>query len=757
MEDVAIVDESDVPLLRRRGFLRGGAALLLGFCLPKSADAMLAMGELPAAGAMDAAAAGFDGFVPDGFIRIGKDGRIIFVVPSSEMGQGIATTEAMLIAEELEVGLDQVEVALAPPDLKAYGQKILNNQMTGGSTSVRAFYEPLRRAGAAARQILVESAAEHWSVAAMECRASRATVYHDASGRSATYASLVEMAKGRPLSNAPPALKKPSEFRVIGQSLKRVDTPEKVDGSARFGIDVVVDGMKYAAIQICPTIGGRLKEVDDSAARKSHGVRDILQTDDSVAVVADDYWSAKKGLDLLLIEWDYGPNSSLSSSVLWDDLKRSKAKPLVAKSLGDPDSALSSGIRIEASYELPYLAHAALEPINTTIHVKGDSCELWVSTQVPVDAQSVTAEILGLPPEKVTVHCQLIGGGFGRRLAVDTIQHAARLAKNTNYPVKFIWTREQDIQHDRFRPAYFDRVVATLDETTRMPKVFHHRTTGTSVLTYFLRKPFPEGQLDSDLVAGSVNMPYEIPAGKWEWLRQESPVPVNWWRGVGEGHNVFVVESFMDELALAAGLDPVAFRRKLLGNNHRALGVLNQVTEMANWGQPLPDRHGRGISLHQCFGSFAALVVEVSVDNYGEVSLKRLACAVDCGVAINPDSVVAQIQGGVLFGLSAALYNGVTFKNGRVMQSNFHDYRQLRINEVPPFEVFVFPSTENPGGMGEVGTASAAPALTNAIYSATGVRLRATPVDRTLLAKKGFRDIAPRSLASNSRGEGAKQ
>ncbi|MGO7180681.1 molybdopterin cofactor-binding domain-containing protein [Rhizobium brockwellii] len=752
MASIGLVHENSLPLATRRGFLTGSSALLMGFAFPKTAQSMVGEASLQAAGATDATAPGFEGFVPDGFIRIGVDGRIVLVIPSSEMGQGIATTEAMLLAEELEVGMDQVEVALAPADIKAYGQQLLKNQITGGSTSVRAFFDPLRKAGAAARTMLINAAAEQWKVPPSECHASRATVQHSPSGRSVSYASLVELARTQPVPSDV-ELKKPTEFKVIGKPLKRVDTPEKVNGSAKFGIDVAVPGMRYAAITICPTIGGRVKLIDDRQTRASPGVIDILQIEDAVAVVGEHYWAAKKGLEVLSVEWDPGPHTSLSSGDLWQALRTCKSTPIVAKVQGMPDEELANGIRIEATYELPFLAHAALEPINTTIHARKDGCDVWVSTQVPVDAQTVTAEILGLSPAQVKIHSYLIGGGFGRRLAVDTIQQAARFAKLADYPLKIIWSREQDIQHDRFRPAYYDRVAATLDDRTRLPKVLHHRTTGSTVLEYFTRKGWPEGQLDPDLVAGSVNHPYHIPSGKWEWLREDSPVAVNWWRGVGEGHNVFVIEGFIDELASAAGVDPVVYRKAMLKDNPRAEAVLSKVARASNWGAPLPQGHGRGVSLHQCFGSYMALVVQVEVDEYGEVLLRAATAAVDCGIPINPDSIAAQMQGGVLFGLSAALYNGVTFRDGRVEQSNFHDYRQIRLNEVPSFEVFVMPSTEAPGGIGEVGTAAAAPALTNAIFAATGVRLRSTPIDKYKLARKGNRDRVPETFASASVGQ----
>ncbi|MDL2407749.1 xanthine dehydrogenase family protein molybdopterin-binding subunit [Rhizobium calliandrae] len=745
MRSYGLVEDRDVPNVGRRNFLVGSAALVLGFTFARYARAMVPPTDVVRTGANDAAASGFDGFVPDGFIRISTDGRIILVVPGSEMGQGIATTEAMLLAEELEVDLEQVEVALAPADASAYDQSILHNQITGGSTSVRAFFTPLRQAGAAARFMLLSAAAQRWQVGVSECSASRAVVSHPSTGRTASYGELAIAARDQKVpSNVP--LKPIADFKLIGKPLKRVDTPEKVVGAAKFGIDAVVPGMRYAAITICPIIGGSVKSIDDAATRSSPDVVDVLRIEDAVAVIGKTYWAARKGLELLFVEWEQGPNKNLSSDDLWNGLKTASGTPLVAKVVGNPDEALTKGVRIESTYELPYLAHAALEPINTTMHVRPDGCDVWVSTQVPKDARIVTSEIVGLPPEKINIHTHLIGGGFGRRLAVDTIQQAARFAKQVNYPVKIIWTREQDIMHDRFRPAYYDKVTATLDPKTGLPSAFHHHTTCSSVLPYFLRGPWPEDKVDSDAVSGSINMPYAIPDAKWEWLRHDGPVPLNWWRGVGEGHNVFVVESFIDELALAGGRDPVDYRRALVADNPRARAVLDKVAEAADWGKPLKARTGRGVSLHACFGSFAALVVEVEVDEFGGVSLRRLTAAVDCGVPVNPDSISAQMQGGVLFGLSAALYNGITFKNGTVQQSNFHNYRQLRMNEVPPFEVFVMPSSESPGGMGEVGTASSAPALSNAIFAATGVRLRTMPIDRSLLAIKGNENRVPETL-----------
>jgi isoquinoline 1-oxidoreductase subunit beta len=736
MQTYGAIGEDALSDNARRRFLTAGA-LLVGFAFVRPVRAFEREADLAAIGALDAAATGFDGFAPDGFIRVGVDGHIVLVVPSVEMGQGIATGEAMMIAEELEVGLDQVEVVLAPADQHAYTQSLLKAQATGGSTSVRAFFIPLRQAGAAARTMLIGAAAERWRVPPAECVVARGVITHQRTGRTLTYGAVANAARRQPMPGEV-SLKPVSQFKLIGKPAKRVDTAAKVNGTARFGIDAMVEGMRVAAIAMCPTIGGRLRSLDERASRDLPGVVDILRIDDAVAVVGVDYWTAKRGLDLLKIEWDEGPHATLASATLAESLRSAQGTPINGSLTGEPDRVIQEAgkHRIEATYELPYLAHAALEPINTTIHVRPDGCDIWVGTQVPEIARTVAAEIIGLPPDKVIVRNHLIGGGFGRRLAVDTIQQAARFGMQVGYPLKIIWTREQDIQHDRFRPAYHDTIAAALGEDG-LPMAWTHRTRCSTVRSYYDRKPWPQGQLDRDAVAGAADLPYAIPALRSEWVRQDGPVALNWWRGVGETHNVFVVESFLDELAHSAGQDPVAYRKALLGKNPRSLAVLNRAAQASGWGKPLAPRCARGISLHDSFGTHAALVLEVEVDTQGEIQLRRATAAVDCGIAVNPDSVIAQIEGGVLFGLSAALYNGITFENGRVQQSNFHDYRQIRMNEVPPFEVFVMPSEEKPGGLGEVGTVSAAPALTNAIFAATGVRLRTLPINRRALGLKG--------------------
>lgn len=723
-----LVDPAAARGFSRRAALRG-AALMLGYAAV--ARKAWAAGEQPslriyADGVMETGDA-FEGFAPGGFIRIGSDGAIQLIVPNVEMGQGIYTSEAMLIAEELEVGMDQVTVLPAPPNEELYRQPILKSQVTGGSTSIRGAYGPLRQAGAAARTMLIEAAAASLAVPVGELVARRGAVRHEASGRSVPYAELAVAASGGRVPQEV-QLKPPSEWELIGRPIKRVDTPAKVNGTAVFGIDVKIEGMKIAAVEACPVRGGRLARVDDSRARAVPGVVDVVTIENAVAVVADHYWAARTGLEALEVEWEAGQNAALSTDELLSALKSASetGTPILGRAEGDAPAAFRDApTKVEAVYRLPFLAHATMEPINTTIHVTPEGCDIWVGTQVPTAAQGAAAAVLGLPPERVRVHNQLLGGGFGRRLVVDSIVQAAAIGKAVSYPVKIIWSREEDIRQDHYRPAYYDRIAAGLGPDG-LPVAFLDRVTGGSVLGNYLPTGLPEGTIDSDAIEGAAETPYAFPNLLVDWVREDPPFPVTWWRGVGPTHNVFVVESFVDECALAAGRDPVAYRLAMLGHNPRAATVLRLAAERANWGETLPVGRGRGVSLHQSFGSFLAVVVDVTVEG-GIIRMDRIVAAVDVGRRINPDTVVAQVEGGVVFGLSAALYDGITFENGVVLESNFHDYRQMRIDEVPPFETIVVESEEEPGGLGESGTVSAAPALGNAIFAATGRRLRDLP------------------------------
>ena len=528
-------------------------------------------------------------------------------------------------------------------------------------------------------------------------------------------------------------LKRPEDFNLIGTPAKRLDTPAKVNGSAVYGIDVRPPGVKIATLAQSPAFGGRVKNVDDAAAKAVNGVRQIVRLDDAVAVVADHMGAAKKGLAALAIEWDDGPHAKVDTNQIAGELEKATLNPgAVAQNIGDVEKAMASATaKVEAIYQVPFLAHATMEPMNCTVHVRSDGCEVWVGSQVLARAQAAAARVTGLPLEKVVVHNHLIGGGFGRRLEVDGVARAVEIAKRVDGPVKVIWTREEDIQHDMYRPYFFDRISAGLDEKGR-PVAWSHRFAGSSILARFLPPAFNNG-LDPDTTEGAINLVYALPNMRVEYLRVEPPgIPTAFWRSVGPSHNVFVTESFIDELAAAAKQDAVAYRRALLDKSPRAKAVLELAAEKAGWGQPLPERVGRGVSVQFVFGTYLALVAEVEVSKDGAVRVRRVVGAVDCGVVVNPDIVRAQIEGAAIFGITAALYGGITLKDGRVEQANFDTYQMLRIGEAPAIEVHIVPSSEPPGGMGEPGTSAIVPAVANAIFAATGKRLRKMPVDDAL-------------------------
>ena len=725
--------------LSRRTFLRAGAAagggLLLSFSLPASLRDALGAG---AQAARD--------FMPNGFIRIDREGRVTLIMHKVEMGQGTYTSMPMLLAEELEVDLSQVRLEHAPPDDALYAEPLFGVQETGGSTSVRGNWEPLRRAGATARSMLVSAAAETWKVPPGACRAASGAVIHEPSGRSLSYGALVDRAARLPVPRDV-TLKDPNDFKLIGTSVKRLDTPDKVDGTAQFGIDVRLPGMRFAAVAACPVFGGKLASVDDTKAKAVPGVQQVVRLDDAVAVVADATWAAKQGLAALDIRWDEGPNANLSSADIVQQLTAASQKSgAVARKEGDVAAAMAGAAqKVEAIYELPFLAHATMEPVNCTVHIRPDGCDIWVGTQVPTFTQTAAAKVTGLPKAKVQVHNHLLGGGFGRRLEVDFITRAVQVAKQVTGPVQVIWSREEDIQHDMYRPYYYDRIAAGLD-AHGMPVAWTHRVTGSSIMARVVNELFPKTLrvmraagvhqlfamvkgLDVDAVEGAVEPPYALPNIRVDYVRQEPPgVPTAFWRGVGPTHSIFVVESFIDELAAAAKRDPFEYRRALLDRSPRAKAVLELAAEHAGWGRPVAAGGGRGIALLHAFGSYIAQVADVVVSKQGDVRVRRVVCAVDCGTVVNPDIVKAQMESGIVFGITAALWGEITIKNGRVEQHNFHDYRMLRMSETPAIEVHLVRSAEAPGGVGEPGTSAVMPAVTNAIFAATGRRIRKLPV-----------------------------
>ena len=670
-------------------------------------------------------------FAPNAFIRIDEQGQVTLVIPQTEMGQGVYTSLSMILAEELDADWNRVRIEQAPANEKLYANPMLSIQATGNSNSIRAFWKPLREAGATTRACLIEAAARGWKVPAAECHAQDGKVVHDRTKRTLDYGALVAGAAAiTPPKDVP--LKDPAQFRLIGRSLKRLDTPEKVNGRAKYGIDARPAGVKIATLIKSPVLGGKVAHVDDSRARAVPGVRQIVVLDDLIAVVGDHMWAAKQGLAALDVKWNDGPNGSVSTDVIWSRLRSaSKRDGAVAKDVGSVQKIFGEGDVVTAEYELPLLAHATMEPLNCTVHVTPTSAEAWIGTQVMARVQAAVARGANLPQDKVDVHSHLVGGGFGRRLEPDMAYDAARIAKQVAGPVKVVWTREEDIRHDIFRPAYHTILAARMQGDRIVG--WKHKTTGSAVIARFLPQFYQKG-VDPDGVDSAVDVPYDIPNVRVEFNREEPPgVNTGFWRGVGPNNNVFAIESFMDELARAARKDPIEFRRAHLDKAPRLQAVLDLVKQKSAWGTTLPARCGRGVSAQTSFGSFVATVIECEVDDAGAVKLRRVTTAVDTGLAINPDTVVAQLQGGVTFGLTAALYGEITLKDGRVQQSNFHDYQVLRMNQVPPIEVHLIKSGESPGGIGETGVTSVVPALRNAIYAATGVALRRMPIDSSLL------------------------
>jgi len=705
--------------LARRDFLKVGAAagggLVLGFHLPFGGEGVARAAGKP--------------FAPNAFIRIGADDLVTVVVGKAEMGQGVFTALPMLIAEDLEADWTKVRVESAPVD-PAYNHPAFGMQMTGGSTSVWSSWEQMRKAGATAKAMLIAAAAATWKVDPSTLRAEKGFVIHDASSRRLSFGALAETAA----TLTPPkdvVLKDAKDFKIVGKPTRRLDTPEKVNGKAQFGLDVTVPGMLVALIQRPPVFGGKALKVDDTKTKAVPGVIAIGQPSFGVVVVAKGFWAAKKGRDALQVQWDDGPNAALSTDALREEFRAlAKTPGVVAKKEGDAAAALAgAATKLEAEYEVPYLAHAMMEPLNCVVDLRPDSCELWTGTQFQTMDRAAAAEVAGLKPEQVQIHTTFLGGGFGRRATPrsDFIREAVEIAKVVKAPVKVMSTREDDIKGGFYRPMWHDRIAAGLDAGGK-PVAWTHTIVGQSILAGTPFESMVKGGIDDASVEGAADLAYAVPNLYVDLHSPRPGVPVLWWRSVGHSHTAFVVESFIDELAHAAGKDPFEYRRALLGSQPRHRGVLELAAAKAGWGKPLPAGRARGIAVHASFGSFVAQVAEVSMSPRGQVKVHRVVAAVDCGQYVNPDTIAAQIEGGVAFGLSAALHGQITLKGGRVVQSNFHDYEVLRLNEMPEVEVHIQPSGEKPGGVGEPGVPPVAPAVANAIFALTGSRVRRLPI-----------------------------
>lgn len=722
---------SNTNTLSRRKFIQTGAAagsgLLISFYFP-------AFGK----GIKNAGIPAPTNFAPNAFLQIGTDNIVTVIVNHSEMGQGCYTSLPMIIADELDADWNKVRIEAAPVD-PVYNHPGFGMQGTGGSTSTWVEWDRFRNAGATGRFLLVAAAAQTWNVDPSTCRTEKGFVIHDASGRKLSYGELVDKAATIPAPKEV-KLKDVKDFKLIGKPTKRLDTPEKINGSAIFGLDVKIPGLLTAVIARPPVFGGKVKSFNADKAKAIPGVKDVVQIDRGVAVVANGFWPAKLGREALEVEWDEGPLASLDSVTQrkeYDDL--AKQPGASAKKEGDVAAVKAKAVKkIEAVYELPYLAHAPMEPLNAVADVKPDSCEIWVGTQFQTVDAMTAAAITGLKPNQIKLHTTLLGGGFGRRAVPDAhfVAEAVQVSKAIKNPVKVVWTREDDIRGGYYRPAAHHVLNAGIDASGK-PLFWQQQIVCQSFAT---GTPF-EGALIKDgvdvvAVEGSADLAYHIPNMLVNWNMAPAGVPTLWWRSVGHSHNAFVTETFIDELAKLAGKDPYQYRRSLLENHPRHKRVLETVAEKSGWGKPLPAGRARGIAVHESFGSFIAYVAEVSIPKPGAVKVHKVVGAVDCGPVVNPDTVKAQIEGGVVFGLTAALYGEITFEKGRVKQSNFHDYRMLRMNEAPVVEVHIVDSTEKMGGVGEPGVPPVAPAVANALFVLTGRRIHKLPFQASDLKKK---------------------
>jgi isoquinoline 1-oxidoreductase subunit beta len=707
--------------MTRRDFLRAsalsGAGLVIAFYVPRAARAAPPAPKKPPP-------------APNAFVRIGPDESVTVLLAHSEMGQGIWTGLAMLIAEELECDWSKVRVEHAPA-APAYAHTAFGMQMTGGSTSTWSEFDRYRTVGAMARDMLVRAAAQRWKVDPKRLRAEGGFVHRGKEKLS--YGQLAEAAAAL----RPPAavkLKEAKDWKLIGKPVRRLDSPEKITGKAQFGLDVRFPGLRTAVVARAPVFGGKVTSFDAGKAKAMPGVEQVVQVPSGVAVVARDFWSAKTARDALQIEWELGPGAALDTDELEAGYRAMARTPgAVAVEKGDCDGALSSAAkRVEAEYAVPYLAHATMEPLNCTVKLDGDRCEIWTGTQFQTNDQAAAARIAGVPPQNVTLHTMFLGGGFGRRATPqsDFVSEAVHVAKAAGVPVKVVWTREDDIRGGYYRPMFVHRIEAGLD-AGGLPVAWKHTIVGQSILTGTpFEKMMVKDGVDETSIEGAADSPYldAVAARRVSLHSPRSEVPVLWWRSVGNTHTAFAMESMIDELAHAAGRDPLAFRAALLRDKPRHLRALQVAAEKAGWGTAPPPGRARGLAVHESFGSIIAEVAEVSIEDGRRVRVHRVTCAVDCGLAVNPLGIEAQVQGAVAFGLGPVLHSQLTLKQGRVQQSNFHDYEVLRLNEMPEVAVHLVPSTAKMGGIGEPATAPISAAVANAVFALSGKRLRSLPL-----------------------------
>lgn len=706
----------------RRDFLKDttlvAGGLVIGFVVPPFARQ-----------ALGAPVDGTAPFAPNAFLRIGADDTVTVLLAHSEMGQGVWTTLPMLVAEELDADWTKIRVEHAPA-APAYAHTAYGMQMTGGSTSTWSEFDRYRQAGALARTLLVQAAATRFGVSASKCRTEKGEVI--AGSRRARYGTLAgEAAKLKAPQKV--ALKDPKDWKIIGQPTKRLDSHAKITGGAQFGMDVQFDGLLTALVARAPVFGATVGSFDATRARAVPGVRNVVQVPSGVAVIAEHFWAARLGRDALEVQWNLGPGATLDAANLRTEFSRLAAMPgMTAKRAGDVDAGLAGAAKVyEAQYFVPYLAHAPMEPLNCTVRITADKCDVWTGTQFQTLDRQIAAQISGLKPEQVEIHTVFLGGGFGRRATPtsDFVTEAVHVAKAAGAPVKTVWTREDDVRGGYYRPMFVHRARIGVNAAGK-PVAWQHAIVGQSILagTPFEQAMLKDG-IDATSIEGVADSPYldDIPAHRVDLHSPRTAIPVLWWRSVGHSHTGFVMESLIDELAQAARRDPVEYRRELLSEHPRHLAALDLAAEQAGWGKPLPQGRGRGIAVHESFGSHVAQVAEVSVDG-GVIRVHRVVCAIDCGVAVNPEGVRAQMESGIAFGLGAVLHSALNLKEGRVQESNFHDYRVLRLNEMPAVEVHIVPSTLKMGGAGECGVPPIAAAVANAVAALTGHRLRDLPL-----------------------------